>query len=42
VLVWGQIPDIQTPNWTNINDDSSLGWNQIDDDVVETCDLIAA
>jgi hypothetical protein len=42
VLVWGQIPDNQTPNWTDINDNSSSGWTQVVDNAVENWDLIAA
>jgi hypothetical protein len=42
VLVWGQIPDNQTPNWTNIDDDSSSGWTQVVDNAEENWDLIAA
>jgi hypothetical protein len=42
VLVWGQIPDNQDPNWTNINDDSTNGWTQVVDNAVENWDLIAA
>jgi hypothetical protein len=31
VLVWGLIPDNQTPNWQNINDSQTPTWTQIVD-----------
>jgi len=42
VLVWGQIPVVPDPNWTQIDDDSNEGWTQIDDITTENWELVAA
>ena len=42
VLVWGQIPDVPDPHWTDINDDGDGGWVQIDDATTDNWELIAA
>ena len=42
VLVWGQIPDDQNPNWTNIDDSGTDGWTAIDDSETANWELIAA
>ena len=42
VLVWGQIPNNQDPNWTDIDDDSSSSWSQISNLETTEWELIAA
>jgi hypothetical protein len=42
VLVWGQIPDVPDPGWTNINNSGTSGWSQIPDNAVTDWELIAA
>ena len=42
VLIWGEVDDDQTPNWSEINDGVSDGWSTIDDSQTPNWDEIAA